>query len=84
MGIVYPLDFERRFERRWGSRMVRDEPRQSPSQGTNTCTCGHLITAPVSSTCSPAGVVNEWQCSDCGTNWETIADRRASSTTPDQ
>jgi len=74
MNTIYPLHLQRNFERRWASRIVRDEPRRSPSRGTNTCTCGHLITAPVSSTCLPLGVVNEWHCSACGKNWETIAD----------
>lgn len=31
--IIYPLHFQRRFERRWASRMV-SEPRRSPSRGT--------------------------------------------------
>ena len=62
--IIYPLHFQRRFERRWASRMV-SEPRRSPSRGTNTCSCGQFVTAPVSSTYLPTGVVNEWQCSAC-------------------
>ena len=72
--IIYPSEFQRRSERRWASRMVREEPRRSPSRGTNTCTCGHLVTAPVSSTYLPTGVVNEWRCSACGNAWTTIAD----------
>ncbi|WP_084810840.1 hypothetical protein [Bradyrhizobium sp. NAS80.1] len=78
--ILYPLHFQRRFERRWASRMVSDGPRRSPSQGTSTCTCGHLIIAPVSSTYLPAGVVNKWRCSACGNDWETIADPGVGST----
>jgi hypothetical protein len=30
--IIYPLHFQRRFERRWASRMVSDELRRSPSR----------------------------------------------------
>ena len=82
--IIYPLHFQRRFERRWASRMVSDEPRRSASRGTNTCTCGHLVTAPVSSTYLPTGVVNEWRCSACGNDWETIADPGVGSTKPAQ
>ena len=78
MNSIYPLHFQRRFERLWASRMVRDEPRRSPSRGTNTCSCGHTITAPVSSTYSSTGIVNQWQCSACGSEWETIADGAAS------
>ncbi|MEH2531527.1 hypothetical protein V1277_002092 [Bradyrhizobium sp. AZCC 1588] len=81
--IIYPLHFQRRFERRWASRMVSELPR-SPSRGTNTCSCGQLVTAPVSSTYLPTGVVNEWRCSACGNNWETIADPGAGSTKPAQ
>ncbi|MEH2501669.1 MULTISPECIES: hypothetical protein [unclassified Bradyrhizobium] len=81
--IIYPLHFQRRFERRWASRMV-SEPRRSPSRGTNTCSCGQLVTAPVSSTYLPTGVVNEWRCSACGNNWETIADPGVGSTKPAQ
>jgi len=81
--IIYPLHFQRRFERRWASRMF-SEPRRSPSRGTNTCSCGQFVTAPVSSTYLPTGVVNEWQCSACGNNWETIADPGVGSTTPAQ
>ncbi|MCA6110518.1 hypothetical protein [Bradyrhizobium cenepequi] len=81
---IYPLHFEQKFERRWASRMVRDEPRRSPSHGTNTCICGHLITAPIRSTYSPTGVVNKWRCSACGNHWETIADPGAASTKPNQ
>ena len=80
--IIYPLHFQRRFERRWASRMVSDEPRRSPSRGTNTCTCGHVVTAPVRSTCLSTGAVNEWRCSACGNNWETIADPGVGSTKP--
>ncbi len=82
--IIYPLHFHRRSEHRWASRMVSDEPRRSPSRGTNTCTCGQLVTAPVSSTYLPTGVVNKWRCSACGNEWETIADPAVDSTKPAQ
>jgi hypothetical protein len=81
--IIYPLHLRRRFERRWAARMVRDEPRRSPSQGTDTCACGQVITAPISSTYLPTGIVNEWRCSACGRHWDTIADTGAASTKPD-
>lgn len=52
-----------------------DPPRHSPSQGMDTCrACGHVVTAPIRSTCSPSGeVINEWQCSACGNGWLTEA-----------
>jgi hypothetical protein len=81
--IIYPLHFQRRFERRWASRMI-SEPRRSPSRRTNTCSCGQLVTAPVGSTYLPTGVVTEWRCSACGNNWETFADPGVGSTTPAQ
>lgn len=81
--IIYPLHFQRRFERRWASRMV-SELRRSPSRGTNTCSCGQLVTAPVSSTYLLTGVVNEWQCSACGNKWKTCADPGVGSTKPAQ
>jgi hypothetical protein len=78
--IIYPLHPRRRFESRWTARMVRDEPRRSPSQGTDTCACGQVITAPISSTYLPTGIVNEWRCSACGRHWDTIAETGAGST----
>jgi hypothetical protein len=84
MSSIYPLHFHRRFERRWASRVVSVEPRRSPSRGTSICSCGHLVTAPVSSTYLPTGVVNEWRCSACGNDWETIADPGVGSTKPAQ
>jgi len=81
--IIYPLHFQRSLESRWAARMVRDEPRRSPSQGTDTCACGHVITAPNSSAYLPTGIVNEWGCSACGRRWDTIADTGAAPTKPD-
>ena len=81
--IIYPLHFQRSFESRGVARMVRDEAHRSPSKGTNTCACGHVITAPISSTYLPTGVVNEWRCSACGRNCQTIADTGAASAKPD-
>jgi hypothetical protein len=77
--IIYPLHFQRRLERSWASRMIRQEPSRLPSRGTNTCTCGHVVTAPIRSTYLPTGVVNEWRCSACGNDWETISDPVADS-----
>jgi hypothetical protein len=72
--IIYPLHVQRRLEQRWSARTVRDEPRRSPPQGTDICLCGHVVSAPSSSTYTPIGVVNEWQCSACGKHWTTTAD----------
>jgi hypothetical protein len=72
--IIYPLHFHRRLERRWASKMSSEQPHRSPSRGTNSCSCGHLVTAPVSSTYLQERVVNQWQCSACGNRWETSAD----------
>jgi hypothetical protein len=72
--IIYPLHFHQRVEQRWAAKMTRDESSRSPSRGTNTCTCGHVVTAPSRSTYAPTGVINEWQCSACGNHWETTAD----------
>lgn len=73
--ITYPLDLERSFEHRWAARMARDWPLRSSSRGTNTCTCGHVITAPAKSSYAPSGVVvNAWHCSACGRQWDAIAD----------
>jgi len=59
--IIHPLHFQRRLESRWVARMARDEPRRSPSQGTDACARGHVIKAPISSTYLPTGIVNEWR-----------------------
>jgi len=82
--IVYPLHVQRRFEQRWAARrVVDDEFRRSPPQGTDTCRCGDVVTAPSHSTYTPTGVVNEWQCSACGGHWQTIADAEHLSCAPD-
>jgi len=70
--VTYPLDLQQSFERRWASRIVRDEPQRSPARGTNTCSCGHLLAAPIRSTFLPTGVVNEWHCSACSKSWKTV------------
>jgi len=69
--IIYPIHFRRAFEQRWAARTVREEPRRSPPEGTDTCTCGHKVIAPSSSTYGPNEVVNRWECSACGNRWET-------------
>ena len=73
---IYPLHFHRQFERRWAARAADDQDRRSPSQGTDKCTaCGHVVTAPSSSTHLPTGrIVNYWRCSACGNAWDTFAD----------
>ena len=72
--IIYPLHIRQKFEQRWAARMVRDEPRRSPPQGTDSCLCGHVVIAPSSSTYTPMEIVNAWQCSACGEQWKTTAD----------
>lgn len=70
--IIYPLHFRRTFEQRWAARMG-DHSRRSPPEGTDRCVCGHTVVAPASSTYTPDGVVNHWQCSACGRSWTTSA-----------
>jgi hypothetical protein len=74
--IIYPIHFRRAFEQRWAARMVHDAARRSPPEGTDTCTCGHKVIAPSSSTCGPNEVVSRWECSACGRRWETTAPDR--------
>jgi hypothetical protein len=71
--IIYPIHLRRNFEQRWASRMVSDEPRRSPPEGTDTCVCGHIVIAPSNSTYTPGEVVNHWECPACGRRWETTA-----------
>lgn len=73
MSIIYPLHFQRRFERRWASRMIRVEPQRSPSQEISARPCGDLNMGPVSSTCLPSEILHEGHRSACGTNCETTA-----------
>jgi hypothetical protein len=80
--IIYPLLTLTKIR----APLVRqDGPRRAPpisAQGTDTCLCGHVVTAPSSSTYTPVGVVNEWQCSACGKHWTTTADAEHSSEKP--
>jgi hypothetical protein len=71
--LLYPIHLQRDFERRWAARGVRDETRQSPPEGTDTCRCGRTAIAPYSSTYSPNGVANYWKCSACGRRWKSTA-----------
>jgi hypothetical protein len=72
--MTYPIYLQRSFERRWAARIVRDQPRRSPAQGTDTCDCcGNVVTAPSAVTYSPKGVVNVWRCTVCGNQWNTVA-----------
>ena len=57
-GVIYPLSFHQRFERRWATRLARDEPLRSPDRGTNICTCGEVVVAPVHSSYPPARSIN--------------------------
>jgi hypothetical protein len=72
--IMYPVHFHLNFESRWATRMAGVEPRRSRSEGTDTCECGNVVTAPCASSYSPAGVINKWHCAACGSQWETAAD----------
>jgi len=76
--LIYPLHFHRRFEPRWATRVISDQKRRSPPQGTDACTtCGHVVTAPSRSTHLPSGkIINHWQCSTCGNTWDTFVDSR--------
>ena len=72
--IIYPVHFHRDFERRWATRMAGAKPRRSRREGRDTCECGNIVTAPSGSSYSPSGVINEWWCTACGRQWETVAD----------
>lgn len=76
--VIYPLHFQRRFERNWANRVARDAARaparRSRPEGTDTCACGHKVTAPYSASYSAKAVVNKWHCSVCGARWKTTAD----------
>jgi hypothetical protein len=72
--IICPVHFHRDFERRWATRMAGGNPRRSRREGTDTCECGNVVTAPSGSSHSPAGVINKWWCAACGRQWETAAD----------
>jgi hypothetical protein len=71
--IIYPIHLRRQFEQRWAARIVRDEPRRSPPEGTDTCICGQTVIAPRISTYAPDEIVNHWECSACGKRWATTA-----------
>jgi hypothetical protein len=75
--IVYPIHFQRKFERRWANRVARYAVvRKSRPEGTDTCACGHDVTAPYSSNYTPKAVINRWHCSACGADWRTSANVR--------
>lgn len=77
--IIYPLHLRRTFERRWAARATRDETRRSPSQGTDICGCGNLVTAPASPAYLPTGkIMNRWRCTACGASWEMFVDPASS------
>jgi transcription elongation factor Elf1 len=74
--LIYPLHFHRQFERRWLSKAANDQNRRSPPRGQDTCTvCGHVVTAPSTSTHLQTGkIVNHWRCSACGNAWDTFVE----------
>lgn len=74
--IIYPLHFHQKVERRWTCQMVDAVAaltRGSSTHGTDTCRCGHVVTAPFASTWSPPNVVNAWRCGACDARWKTMA-----------
>jgi hypothetical protein len=73
--IIYPLEFLKRFEKRWTSQFgqVR-ESCSSNTIGTNVCDCGHSVIVPRQSTYSTVGAINQWHCSKCDRSWYTYAD----------
>lgn len=44
--IIYPVHFQRNFERRWATRMAGMKPRLSRSEGTEALECENVVTAP--------------------------------------
>ena len=70
--IIYPLDFHRKFERRWAAG-AQSQQRRSPPEGTDICICGHTVIAPSRATYTPGVVINHWQCARCGREWTTSA-----------
>ena len=72
--IIYPIQLQRRLDRKWVGRVARELPiRKSRPEGTSACTCGHIITAPVGSQYSLHLVTNTWHCGKCGARWKTEA-----------
>jgi hypothetical protein len=76
--VIYPLHFQRKFERTWANRIARvagpPPVRRSRPQGTDRCACGQDVTAPYNSSYSGKAVVNKWHCSTCNARWTTTAD----------
>jgi hypothetical protein len=71
--INYPIHIRRNFNRRWNALFAQKAPRNSPPEGTDTCRCGDVVTAPSASFHTTLLVVNEWRCSRCGERWQTMA-----------
>jgi hypothetical protein len=72
--IIYPIRLQRKSERKWANRVARELPiRRSRSEGTDTCACGEVVTAPVNSQYSLHAVTNKWHCSKCNARWTTEA-----------
>jgi hypothetical protein len=44
--IIYPIHFQRNFERRWATRIAGVKPRLSRSEGGNDYERGNVVTAP--------------------------------------
>ena len=47
--IIYPIHFQRNFERRWATRIAAVKPRLSRSEGRDACKYPSLVTAPCDS-----------------------------------
>jgi hypothetical protein len=44
--IIYPVHFQRNFERRWATRMAGMKPHLSRSEGAEACECENVVAAP--------------------------------------
>lgn len=71
--IIYPMHISRSFEHRWSALCAQRALRRSPPEGTDTCRCGYVVTAPSASFHTTMLVVNEWRCPRCVERWQTMA-----------
>ena len=75
MSAIYPLQFLRLIEQQWTAHLAhaRNSRRSNPA-GTHVCECGEMVVAPIQSTYSTVGVINEWHCTKCDHSSYTYAD----------
>jgi hypothetical protein len=69
---IRPTHIRRSFARR-SALFPQNALRHSRPEGTDTCCCGCVVTAPSASFHTTLLVVNEWRCSQCGERWQTMA-----------